>query len=142
MLLVERDSSAARALVAKHQRERALLALRKKRLHEQQLDRLDAWLLNVEGLVSERAQGVACRVPLLSQSPLLRARLPAACQLANMESVTQQHTVFKALAQGTQELKQLQQARCQGRLIACLLEGPGNGGHLVGLLSFWPACRS
>lgn len=54
MLLVERDFSAARALVAMQQRDRALLALKRKRLHEQQLDRLDAWLLNVEGLVSER----------------------------------------------------------------------------------------
>ena len=38
----------AKELIAAKKRERALLALRKKRLREGQLEQIDAYLLNVE----------------------------------------------------------------------------------------------
>lgn len=49
---IEREVAVARELVAAKKKERALLALKKKRLHENQLDQIDAWLLNVESMVS------------------------------------------------------------------------------------------
>ena len=71
LLLIERDQGAAGKLVALRQRERALLVLRMKHLHEQQLDRLDAWLLNVEAMVgvSDPVQAAAaCCNPRLPTS--------------------------------------------------------------------------
>lgn len=58
---IEREVAVARELLAAKKRERALLALKKKRLHEAQLDKIDAWLLNVEGMVGARA----CRATVL-----------------------------------------------------------------------------
>ncbi|KFM27311.1 Vacuolar protein sorting-associated protein 20-like protein 1 [Auxenochlorella protothecoides] len=46
--LIEREAVVARTLVAQGKRDRALLALRKKRLHGQQLEFLDKLVLNVE----------------------------------------------------------------------------------------------
>ena len=51
----------ARELVAAKKKERALLALKKKKLHEGQLEQIDAWLLNVESMVS--AGELVCFVP-------------------------------------------------------------------------------
>jgi len=48
---VDRELAVAKELVADHKRDRALLALKRRRLHEQRLASLDAWLLNVEQLV-------------------------------------------------------------------------------------------
>lgn len=42
----------AREYVAAKRRERALLHMRKKKLHEQNLDKIDAYLLNVEQVVT------------------------------------------------------------------------------------------
>lgn len=42
----------ARDLIAQNKRDRAKLALRKKKMQENQIDKLDSWLLNVEGMVS------------------------------------------------------------------------------------------
>lgn len=38
--------------MAQKRKDRALLALKKKRLRDEQLKQLDNWLINVEGLVS------------------------------------------------------------------------------------------
>ena len=46
--LIARELAIARELLAAKKRERALLALKKKRLREGQLERIDAYLLNVE----------------------------------------------------------------------------------------------
>jgi hypothetical protein len=43
-----REVAVAKELIAAKRKERALLALKKKKLHEQQLDRVDAFLLNIE----------------------------------------------------------------------------------------------
>lgn len=48
---LDRELSVARLLVAAGKKDRALLALKKRKLQEQQLTRLDVWLLNVEQLV-------------------------------------------------------------------------------------------
>lgn len=46
--LIAREVAVAKELIAAKKRERALLALRKKRLREGQLEQIDAYLLNVE----------------------------------------------------------------------------------------------
>ncbi len=46
--LIARELAIARELLAAKKRERALLALKKKRLREGQLERIDKYLLNVE----------------------------------------------------------------------------------------------
>ena len=48
---MDRELAVAKELVASQKRERALLALKRRKLHEQRLGQLDAWLLNVEQLV-------------------------------------------------------------------------------------------
>jgi hypothetical protein len=59
--LVDRELQLARQLLSQKKRERALLALKLKKLHEQRLDQIDAWLLNVEGLVGvNRSLRVGC----------------------------------------------------------------------------------
>ena len=59
--------------------ERALLALKRRKLHEQQLQRLGAWQLNVEQLLS------------------------------NIEVAKQQHQLFDALKAGNEAVASLQQ---------------------------------
>ena len=46
--LIAREVAVAKELIAAKKRERALLALRKKRVREGQLEQIDAYLLNVE----------------------------------------------------------------------------------------------
>ena len=46
--LIAREIAVAKELIAAKKRERALLALKKKRLREGQLEKIDAYLLNVE----------------------------------------------------------------------------------------------
>lgn len=53
---MDREQAVARQLVAAGRRDRAVLALKKRRLQELQLEKLDAWLLSVEGMV-----GCRCR---------------------------------------------------------------------------------
>ncbi|KAL6773737.1 VPS20 [Auxenochlorella protothecoides x Auxenochlorella symbiontica] len=76
--LIEREAVVARTLVAQGKRDRALLALRKKRLHGQQLEFLDKLVLNVEET------------------------------LANVEGAARQKRLFDTLKQGAAALKQLQ----------------------------------
>lgn len=49
---IEREKKTAKELVASGQRGRALLALKKKRIQEDSLKKLDGWLINVESMVS------------------------------------------------------------------------------------------
>lgn len=49
---IERETLVARQLVASGHKDRAMLALKKKRLQETTLVKLDAFLLNVESMVS------------------------------------------------------------------------------------------
>ena len=48
---MDREQEVARQLVAAGRKDRALLALKKRRLQQRQLEKLDAWVLNVEGMV-------------------------------------------------------------------------------------------
>ena len=49
---IHRELQIARQLLAQKKRDRALLFLKQKKIREQQIERLDAWLINVEQLVS------------------------------------------------------------------------------------------
>lgn len=60
--LISRDVDLARELIAQRRRQQALLSLRKKKVHEQRVDTIDAYLMNVEQVQS----AVCCRLPLLS----------------------------------------------------------------------------
>lgn len=53
MSQINREKVIARELVATGHKDRAILALKKKRLQETTLIKLDAWLLNVESMVSK-----------------------------------------------------------------------------------------
>lgn len=48
---VAREVEVIRELLKTHKKERALLALKRKKLQEKQLEHIDAWLLNVESLL-------------------------------------------------------------------------------------------
>ena len=117
----------AKQLVADRKRDRALLALKRRRLHEQRLASLDAWLLNVEQLVGRprmsRSAGPLLETVYLHAEKLhlvigWRHRgglmlLTAACvvtpQLSNIEVAKQQNRLFEALAAGSEAVKDLQQ---------------------------------
>ncbi|KXZ47711.1 hypothetical protein GPECTOR_33g593 [Gonium pectorale] len=75
---LERHAEVARQLAAEGRRDRALLALRKKKLSEKQLAQLHGLILNVEEMLS------------------------------NIEITKKQTTVFSALQQSNDALKQLQ----------------------------------
>lgn len=49
---IEADIIVARTLIAQKKKERALLALKKKKLSENQLQNIQAYLMNVESMVS------------------------------------------------------------------------------------------
>ncbi|KAK9818781.1 hypothetical protein WJX74_006989 [Apatococcus lobatus] len=77
--IIDRELQIARQLIAQKKRDRALLFLKRKKIQEQQVERLDAWLINVEQL------------------------------LANIETAKRQNRLFDALKQGQVALKELQQ---------------------------------
>lgn len=76
--LIVREREVAKALVASKNKERALVVLRRRVLHQHTLDMLDAWQLNVEQLLS------------------------------NMEAIKQQGLVFAALKSGNAAASQMQ----------------------------------
>ncbi len=49
--MIAREIALAKELIAAKKRERALLALKKKKLREGQLEKIDAYLLNVEQVI-------------------------------------------------------------------------------------------
>jgi charged multivesicular body protein 6 len=48
---IDRERQIAKELVAQGRKDRALLALKRRKLQEVQAERLDGWLLNVQGMV-------------------------------------------------------------------------------------------
>ncbi|PNH08195.1 Vacuolar protein sorting-associated protein 20 2, partial [Tetrabaena socialis] len=106
-LRLERHGEVARQLAAEGRRDRALLALRKKKLSEKQLEQLHGLLLNVEGMLS------------------------------NIETTKKQTAVFTALQQSNATLKQLQaQVRLEDvqRLLDDTAEARQYGEELAALL--------
>lgn len=69
-----------RELLRNNKKERALLALKRKKLQEKQLENIDAWLLNVESL------------------------------LLDIESAKQSHKLMEALKTGNTAIKEMQAA--------------------------------
>ena len=63
--LIAREIELARELLAAKRRERALLALRKKKLREGQLEQIDAYLLNVEQVCT-----ILMHVPATVRAPV------------------------------------------------------------------------
>jgi hypothetical protein len=56
---IDADIIVARTLIAQKKKERALLALKKKKLSENQLQNIQSYLVNVEGMVSVIGIGAA-----------------------------------------------------------------------------------
>eukprot|EP00877_Chromochloris_zofingiensis_P003966 jgi/Chrzof1/13570/Cz08g02150.t1 len=75
---IQQNVQVARELIAVQKKDRALLALKKKKLNEHQLGTIQAWLLNVEDMLS------------------------------NMELTKQQQKIFTALKEGNAALKKAQ----------------------------------
>ncbi|GAQ90558.1 hypothetical protein KFL_006560020 [Klebsormidium nitens] len=76
--VIERETAAARELLKEKKKERALLCLKKKKYQEQLLQKVDAWIFNVEE------------------------------QITNIEVVGRQKDVFDSLKSGHSTIKELQ----------------------------------
>lgn len=131
--LIAREIEVAKELIAAKKRERALLALRRKQLREGQLEKIDAYLLNVEQVRCHLTlfHLTQCNTKVMESSHSLVAPPQV---LANIEAAQRQNRLYDALKQGTVALQALQK----------VLERPKPSLVLpLGLAAVvWQVCRS
>ena len=90
--LIARELAIARELIAAKRRERALLALKKKKLREGQLEQIDAYLLNVEQ-ASALQSCTHC-------ADIIHANIQTPCQLLLHSSFPPRHRKVPMPGQG------------------------------------------
>ena len=91
---IDQDIIVARTLIAQKKKDRALLALKKKKLSENQLQSIQAYLMNVEDMVSSSSSsGSLVGMPTLADS-----RVPA--QASAFLMLDQEHRHVEGGAQG------------------------------------------
>ncbi len=100
----DREAHVARALAAAGRRERALLALKRRRLHAAQAATLDEWLLNVESLLISVEAG-ADQVRLVRAVERGAAALKALAKEAPLEEVERLMEDSAAAAEYQRELQ-------------------------------------
>ncbi len=109
-------------------KDRALLALKRRKLQEGQAERLDGWLLNMQGMVgcgllacagsfligfARPAAAAAAHCAGLAGcccSQLVSSCCPSQPQLLNIETTKSQQQLFTALKEGNKAMKEMQQA--------------------------------
>lgn len=115
--VIEAEKQAARDLIKEKRKERALLALKKKKAQEDLLKQVDAWVLNVEQQVN-----LCFCVSFLQQKDFLILLIYPVCglwnavaicnelcvQLADIELANKQRAVFESLRSGTEAIKAIQ----------------------------------
>ncbi|CAH2073453.1 unnamed protein product [Thlaspi arvense] len=90
--VIEAEKQAARDLIREKRKDRALLALKKKRTQEELLKQVDQWVINVEQQKPEQTYFQPVVVT----------------QLADIELTSKQKAVFESLKQGNSAIKAIQ----------------------------------
>jgi charged multivesicular body protein 6 len=110
--VIEAEKQAARDLIREKKKDRALLALKKKKTQEELLKQVDAWLINVEQQVMSYSSlsflkkvvffvlFCFCIKEILAFTSLV--------QLADIELASKQKAVFESLKAGNDAMKAIQ----------------------------------
>lgn len=105
--VIEREKEVARELVKERKRDRALIALKKKKVQEELLRNVDAWLLNVEQQVNLTT--VKKAFPFHHVFPRVTSLFSFYFeQLSDIELASKQKAVFESLKSGNKAIKDLQ----------------------------------
>lgn len=114
--VIDAEKEAARNLIREKKKDRALLALKKKKAQEELLKQVDAWLINVEQQVityyilqtlENRTQRHQDTVRKINDDLVFDLNFTH-FQLADIELTSKQKAVFESLKAGNDALKSLQ----------------------------------